>query len=170
MYVLAGFDRVSDVASTQNDTVMTGGLGNCIAVVAYNQVAHEMVIAHYNTLNCFAQDDAGKLVCSADKLVEFRDWLNQRVDSDGYVVGLGAVWYDTAPKPGDDQYSPTDDMRFDLITQIDAVFNCEPAAAGLCIRFRVDAAQGPLMEGSMNNDWIEHEDPNWTTAGVEIPY
>jgi hypothetical protein len=162
MLVSAGFDKISEVVSTGN-IVYTAGLANCIAIVAYNKAEDRMAIAHYNTLHCF-NSETNKF--DSARLNKFRDWMKDIVRANAYAIGIGRIWYNTAPDKKAKSYSSTDNMRFDLIVKIKASFNHEPTVVGSCIAFGfVDGH--PRMKGHL-------EEPSgidgWEKNGSDIPY
>ena len=162
MLVPAGFDRISEVVST-NNIVYTAGLANCIAIAAYNKAEDRMAIAHYNTLYCF-DSETGKF--DAARLNKFRNWMKDIVRANAYAIGIGRIWYDTAPDEKAKSYSSTDNMRFDLIVKIKASFNHEPAVVGSCIAFGFVEGH-PRMKGHL----VEPSGlDGWERKGSEIPY
>ena len=158
---------MSKVVSIDDNMVVTAGLGNCIAIAAYNLPERRMAIAHFDTVNCFDHearnpDEPFKF----ETLVFWREWLVLGTRANAFAIGLGRVWPNTAPEgtKKDEAYPDSDNWRFDLIKKVKSVFNHEPIVCGSCIRFSLEAD----IEGSMSEDWMR--DGRWADDGTEIPY
>lgn len=161
----AGFNRLSKSAHL-NETVGTAGLGNCIAVVGFNRTLDTMAIAHYDTFNCLADDDAEK---NETALKNFRKWLIGNTKASQFKVGLGTIWYNTAnssSEKNEQGYPSTDATRFELIRMVKRVFDYEPIYCGSSFTFT--APEGVSHFTSYAGDQAMSN--GWATEGIEIPY
>jgi hypothetical protein len=118
------------------DTLRTIGLGNCIAVVAYDTHGNGAVMRHYDTLAAYGgtvpdQVSGGNaLTFDPNALTAVKDsthaaLLNQVPGAQvAYAVAIGLVWADA--DPGTTRWQ----SRYNLLTAIIAVFGCESTLAG----------------------------------------
>lgn len=136
--VNVGFDGSGTERRFANpgDTLRTTGLGNCLAIVAYDTQGHGAVMRHYNTLPAQA-GHAPDLVTGGNALTFDQNaitavrnntraaLLNQVPGAQvAYAVAVGAVWRNV--DPGTTQWQ----SRYNLINDIIAVFGFEPTFAG----------------------------------------
>lgn len=148
--VAAGFNRLSAIA-TLDDTIITAGLANCIAVAAIDRVFGSMRIAHYDTMNCMMGE-----TMPAIPLTNFRDWFGN--DTLEYRVGLGALWGNAT--------GATAKMRHSLMMAIVDVFGHEPGLSGGTIS--LSRANGDFILAAHQNEALMPA--AWSTMGTEIPY
>jgi hypothetical protein len=99
-----GFDPDAQFAGP-GDTLKTTGLGNCIAIVAYDTGGQGAVMRHYDTLNAYDGTEADPIsrgLSFTFKQDSFagvrdatRDLLLQNVGNANvaYAVSLGGVWH-----------------------------------------------------------------------------
>lgn len=161
----AGFDKLSNVVPF-NGLVGTAGLGNCIAVAGFNSNTERMAMAHYNTLFCANSegDPWSELL-----LRRFHQWFVNETQATQFMIGLGAVWFNTAASTGrknSQGYPIIDDKRFQLIRLIAQVFNYEPIHAGLCFTFTMSSGL-PILTPYSDETVMPS---GWGNTGKDIPY
>lgn len=124
----------------------TEGLGNCIAIVAYDSRKAAAVMTHYDTMYAVDRDKQYWDSVSKKKyygfdhtdLLRVKGELNTllKKNSKGssdilYCIGLGSIWQNIDPS------SNIWMMRDNLIHKLLDVFNVEPCTAGFKIKFDV---------------------------------
>ncbi|WVV47290.1 hypothetical protein THH46_21355 [Pseudomonas sp. NA13] len=85
------------------------------------------------------------------------------------MIGLGAVWFNTAASTGKKNrqgYPLMDDRRFQLIRLIAQVFDYEPIHASLCFTFT--ASRGLPILTPYPDETIMPD--GWGQVGKDIPY
>ena len=146
--VNVGFDGTGTqrMFAGPGDTLRTTGLGNCIAIVAYDTAGQGAVMRHYDTLGAFGgvipdavsggnalTFDQGALGTARD---DTRGALLAQVPGANvsYAVAIGGAWANR------DQESATWQSRHNLLMAIVAVFGYEPTIAAGEATWDVDAA------------------------------
>jgi hypothetical protein len=135
--VKVGYDDspIQRMFAGPGDTLKTEGLGNCIAVVAYDSQGQGAVMRHYDTRK--ASTGSVPDAISGGKALTFDRNALTTVRNDtraalirqlpgarvAFAVAVGGVWADL------DQTSSTWQSRHNLLTEIDAVFGFEPTRA-----------------------------------------
>jgi hypothetical protein len=135
--VKVGYDdsRTQRMFAGPGDTLKTDGLGNCIAVVAYDSQGQGAVMRHYDTSK--ASTGTVPDAISRGKALTFdRNALTTVRNDTGaallrqvpgahvtFAVAVGGVWADL------DQTSSTWQSRHNLLRDIVAVFGFEPTRA-----------------------------------------
>ncbi|AUO45818.1 hypothetical protein [Pseudomonas ogarae] len=161
----AGFDKLSNVVPF-NGLVGTAGLGNCIAVAGFNTDNGRMAMAHYNTLFCAnGEGDPWNEV----SLRNFHKWFVGETKANQFMIGLGAVWFNTAASTGRKNrqgYPLMDDRRFQLIRLVAQVFDYEPIHASLCFTFTVSSGL-PILTPYPDETIMPS---GWAQVGKDIPY
>jgi hypothetical protein len=134
---MVGYDdsRTQRMFARPGDTLKTEGLGNCIAIVAYDGQGRGAVMRHYDTRKANAGSvpdpvSGGKaLTFNRNALSAVRDdtraALLRQVPGArvAFAVAVGGVWADL------DQTSSTWQSRHNLLSDIVAVFGFEPTRA-----------------------------------------
>jgi hypothetical protein len=173
--IYAGFDRISHPASNQ-DTLVTAGLSNCIAVVAHNASANVALMAHINTSGLFtkstwmlsartsvggrpleAQDTAWQKAWQRAWMrkvkLEFMEHAPAGIGST-FHVGLGALWGSSMA---------TAAMRYALVDAIYDAFYVNPAVIGGTVRY-IAATQ--VMEAQQDSEYKPWLSDGWEKEGV----
>ncbi len=157
--VLVGFDRMAVAGA--GDTLTTSGLGNCIAVVAYDTSSRTAVMAHYNTINAFklpndfSEESLAKLKQQLDKRLAV---AAKKAVKPEYHLALGGVWYNVAG-------TKTDFMRHNLILALLNVFGTEVTVAGVTVQFDVNSA---TIRGDKSNNLKIKMPQGWGSKGEEM--
>ena len=135
--VRVGFDGspTARMFAPPGDTLRTTGLGNCIAIVAYDTHGQGAVMRHYDTLAAYGGmvpdgiSGANALTFDRNALTAARN--NTRAGllaqvpgaNVAYAVSIGGVWANLDPS------SAVWQSRHNLLTDIVAVFGFEPTIA-----------------------------------------
>lgn len=155
-----GFDRMASAG--EGDVLVTSGLANCIAVVAYDRTAKTAVMAHYNTLGFTTSKlEALRVTLAA----ELRRVVGAAVDP-RYYVGLGGIWHnhDYNDNPNS-AITKMWNVRQSLIEAIISVFGTEPTQCGTVIEFNVDKRK---MRGNLSRSKKIAVPENWSTSGTAL--
>lgn len=132
-----GFDGspTASMFAPPGDTLKTTGLGNCIAIVAYDTNGHGAVMRHYDTLAAYGGQipdwisgqnaltfDQNALTVAANDTQNAL--LNQVPGANvAFAASIGGIWADLDPN------SSIWLSRHNLLSAIVAVFNYEPTIA-----------------------------------------
>lgn len=128
------------------DELRTQGLGNCIAVVAYDSAGQGAVMRHYDTQHAYRErvpdeiSGENALVYDSEEFNALRNILEtelrRHVDPPNirFAVALGLSWWNV------DQEKATWKTRHNLIEALLAAFGVEPLKAGDTATFVVNTA------------------------------
>ncbi|HEX6470349.1 MAG TPA: hypothetical protein VF069_14725 [Streptosporangiaceae bacterium] len=135
--VNVGFDGSPTATrfAAPGNTLKTTGLGNCIAIVAYDTQGHGAAMRHYDTLQAYggqvpdAVSGGNALTFDRNALTAARNNTRAALLAQApgaqvaYAVAIGGVWANV------DQRSALWQSRHNLLTDIVAVFGFEPTIA-----------------------------------------
>jgi hypothetical protein len=173
--VPVGFDRVAGTKAA-DDSLVTTGLANCIAVAAQDTNTGAAVMGHFDTLHAY--NPATKKF--NDSILEaFRTHLLEELGRVAgakpkpvFHVSVGTVWLGSMA----DIDSPSNDpwwfMRHSLLGACAKVFGKEPSQGGSSAEFFLGAAlmQGSAVLAKETGAISAPKDDPHGRAGAEIPY
>lgn len=172
--VPVGFDRVAGTRSV-DDSLVTTGLGNCIAVAAQDKKTGAAVMGHFDTVHSIDPETMktkeGALQAFKAHLVEELRRAAGAAPDPVFHVSVGLAWIG-----GLDADSPAKDkwwyMRHSLLMACLAVFGTEPRQGGLMAEFfpatGTIRGSSTLVEGEQ--PITEPSDDPHGKGGSEIPY
>lgn len=155
-----GYDSIG--YGTGNDILVTSGLANCIAIVAYDREKKRAALGHFDTSQALVSEDT----FDESVLRNFKLLIERTCPFEGkieYHICLGRVWFDTAKKGRE----MPDLMRYNLIGSCINVFGTEPHMCGYTATFYIESGK---ISGDLNIRSITSMPDNWAKAGDSIPY
>ncbi len=173
----AGFGRTNDI--TTGGQLITQGLANCIAIVAYNQ--KHAIMAHFDTLQCMDGNKPSKAFLSKFKnhlAAELKKKSPHSIEEPKFCVSMGSFWstaFSTNKirdewmkrSEGEDiEYKNRTDIPLQAIFNIcKEVFNVAPDKSGSIAIF--DTIEKTISAHASTDDkgWDEGN-----SAGEEIKY
>jgi len=186
-YVPAGFDRLSAAmpltpvptaltplktqrvksygtfSTAQPATLITGGLANCIAVVAINGLQSHAQIAHVDTGRLI--DGSAKDQENLQRFLNLRNWLESETRANKWAIGLGEVWEHVRDNAGG---STGQALMAKLLNWLNLAFGVSPDSmkevCGRCIKWSPEYG---LQVGDEGTEWNASL---WRDTGKNIPY
>ncbi len=165
-----GFDRVSAATDPVADSLVTRGLGNCIAIAAQDNRTGLAVMGHLNTNNTLENVDA--LIAFRTLLLNELERIVGRRPNPVFHVSLGTVWMSRDRDVDHPRNNRWWQMRHGLIVDCINVFGTEPSEFGDVAEFNLATGQirGSGENGDEANLVARPADDPHGRAGDDIPY